>query len=137
MWSVEGRRRWWRRVIVALGVIDLVALTARGEAPFASTIGAMPLALPALALVLGAGVVVGALLAEGRRQVHQARQLHQRLAAVWIGRLPAPPPGLAVDGWYVDPLGRFRLRYWDGARWTAHVSNGRGDESIDLPWTTA
>lgn len=27
----------------------------------------------------------------------------------------------AVAGWYVDPLGRAELRYWDGARWTPQV----------------
>jgi uncharacterized protein YxjI len=24
--------------------------------------------------------------------------------------------------WYPDPMGRFELRYWDGAEWTEHVS---------------
>ena len=26
--------------------------------------------------------------------------------------------------WYPDPLQRFELRYWDGTKWTAHVSRG-------------
>lgn len=31
-----------------------------------------------------------------------------------------------IPGWYVDPLGRFEYRYWDGVAWTAHVvSSGR------------
>ena len=25
-------------------------------------------------------------------------------------------------GWYRDPTGRFEQRYWDGVRWTEHVS---------------
>jgi uncharacterized protein YxjI len=34
---------------------------------------------------------------------------------------PAPPPG-----WFADPMGRHELRYWDGGRWTDHVtSNGQ------------
>jgi len=26
-------------------------------------------------------------------------------------------------GWYDDPTGRFRVRYWEGAAWTEHVAN--------------
>ncbi|MBO0775198.1 MAG: DUF2510 domain-containing protein [Actinobacteria bacterium] len=33
-------------------------------------------------------------------------------------------PVTAPPGWYRDPSGRYELRYWDGAGWTAHVSNG-------------
>src|SRR5262245_42438024 len=29
----------------------------------------------------------------------------------------------APAGWYPDPSGAFRLRYWDGGRWTEHTSN--------------
>lgn len=32
--------------------------------------------------------------------------------------------------WYPDPLGRHELRYWDGARWTEHVSTA-GEAGID------
>lgn len=31
----------------------------------------------------------------------------------------------AVQGWYPDPNGDWQLRYWDGQRWTEHVSTGR------------
>jgi hypothetical protein len=31
---------------------------------------------------------------------------------------PAPPPA----GWYADPHGQARLRYWDGSRWTGHTA---------------
>jgi uncharacterized protein YxjI len=34
--------------------------------------------------------------------------------------------------WYPDPFGRFEMRYWDGAAWTAHVSTG-GATSTDEP----
>jgi hypothetical protein len=34
--------------------------------------------------------------------------------------------------WYSDPSGRHQLRYWDGAGWTAHVSNN-GQASVDQP----
>jgi uncharacterized protein DUF2510 len=30
-----------------------------------------------------------------------------------------PPPA----GWFADPSGKFQLRYWDGLRWTRHVSS--------------
>jgi len=36
----------------------------------------------------------------------------------------------AKPDWYADPTERHRLRYWDGARWTANVSD-QGDASLD------
>ncbi len=30
----------------------------------------------------------------------------------------------APSAWYPDPIGRYELRYFDGARWTQHVSSG-------------
>jgi len=36
-----------------------------------------------------------------------------------------PPPG-----WHPDPFGRSALRYWDGARWTEHVSTA-GRTAVD------
>ena len=35
-----------------------------------------------------------------------------------------------VAGWHPDPMRRFEHRYWDGVRWTEHVSRG-GSRSID------
>ena len=29
------------------------------------------------------------------------------------------------DGWFADPAGRHRVRYWDGWAWTAWVANGQ------------
>ena len=34
--------------------------------------------------------------------------------------------------WHADPYGRHELRYWDGARWTEHVSS-HGKQSVDPP----
>lgn len=32
------------------------------------------------------------------------------------------PPSSAPAGWYADPRGEQRLRYWDGEGWTAHTA---------------
>ena len=50
---------------------------------------------------------------------------------------PAPAPAPAASdavpaGWYPDPSGRFELRYWDGSRWTEHVSRA-GQQYTDPP----
>ena len=34
-----------------------------------------------------------------------------------------PPPPLLDEGWYPDPTGRYEARYWDGQKWTKHVSH--------------
>ena len=39
---------------------------------------------------------------------------------------PSAPPSAPVStpaGWHRDPHGRHEMRYWDGARWTDHVSD--------------
>jgi Protein of unknown function (DUF2510) len=37
-----------------------------------------------------------------------------------------------TSGWHADPSGRFEQRYYDGLRWTEHVSTG-GGQSKDWP----
>jgi hypothetical protein len=32
-------------------------------------------------------------------------------------------PSVPAD-WYKDPAGRYEFRYWDGTKWTEHVSRG-------------
>ena len=39
--------------------------------------------------------------------------------------------GTAPAAWHPDPLGRHEFRYWDGTRWTEHVSD-RGAASVDF-----
>ncbi len=34
-----------------------------------------------------------------------------------------PPPPLLDEGWYADPTGRYEARFWDGQRWTRHISH--------------
>jgi hypothetical protein len=38
-----------------------------------------------------------------------------------------PPPG-----WFPDPAGSGRMRYWDGSTWTEHVSRS-GQQFTDPP----
>jgi hypothetical protein len=60
------------------------------------------------------------------------------VALVYLSRVDPParrlagasssPPGLLPPAqpaaWHADPTGRFDQRYWDGRRWTEHVSRG-------------
>ena len=34
-----------------------------------------------------------------------------------------PPPPLLDQGWYADPTGRYESRFWDGQKWTGHISH--------------
>jgi hypothetical protein len=38
--------------------------------------------------------------------------------------VPFPDPVMAPAGWYPDASGQARLRWWDGAHWTGHTSEG-------------
>jgi hypothetical protein len=42
----------------------------------------------------------------------------------------AETPISTTSAWHPDPFGRHLFRYWDGARWTEHVSD-RGDTAVD------
>lgn len=45
---------------------------------------------------------------------------------------PTPPPAAVPAGWHPDPFQRHQLRYWDGGRWTEHVSD-HGVATVDAP----
>lgn len=45
---------------------------------------------------------------------------------------PWPSPAGSEGGWHPDPTGRFATRYWDGLRWTEHVSDGT-TQTTDFP----
>jgi hypothetical protein len=49
--------------------------------------------------------------------------------ALPAARPPAPPP-MAAAGWLADPSARHELRFWDGARWTDHVTDA-GAPAVD------
>lgn len=44
-----------------------------------------------------------------------------------------PPPQLIAPQWHLDPTGRHSKRYWDGLRWTQHVTNVAGATDTDYP----
>ena len=50
-------------------------------------------------------------------------------------------PKRARAGWYPDPLGQARLRWWDNHTWTTHISNSNAatiapDEVVESPTLT-
>ena len=45
---------------------------------------------------------------------------------------PGTAPGASPPGWHPDPGGRHQYRYWDGSRWTEHVSD-HGQAGTDPP----
>ena len=75
-----------------------------------------------------------------RRNVVPAR-LPRKMNAVLICRIvqsdsgasDTADSGITAAGWRPDPFGRHQLRYWDGTKWTAHVSNS-GETSSDSPF---
>jgi len=53
-------------------------------------------------------------------------------ATTQVTDVVASPAANAPANWYPDPSGRFELRYWNGDKWTEHVSTG-GQQSTDAP----
>jgi hypothetical protein len=65
-----------------------------------------------------------------KRQGLQHRELLGAMGVVQqavVSTSPAPP---VPAEWHPDPLARHELRYWDGTRWTDHVSD-HGHQSIE------
>jgi hypothetical protein len=46
-----------------------------------------------------------------------------------------PAPSDNAPAWHTDPAGRFQQRYWDGIRWTEHVT-ADGQTAVDPPVAT-
>jgi Protein of unknown function (DUF2510) len=44
----------------------------------------------------------------------------------------ATSASMTPAGWYPDPSGRYEMRYWDGDKWTEHVSR-QGQTYTDPP----
>ena len=49
-------------------------------------------------------------------------------------RPPGMPgmPGMPAPGWYPDPTGRSAWRFWDGGRWSEHVTPASGSDTDPL-----
>jgi TM2 domain-containing membrane protein YozV len=68
----------------------------------------------------------------------QVRQIVPGQPSTVPAAVPPPPPGFGVippgppAGWQPDPAGIHELRYWDGTKWTSHVSNG-GVQAVSPP----
>lgn len=74
-----------------------------------------------LGLLLGLiGVLISALLS--KTPAKKAEEIAEMRAV--MGTAPV------AGGWWPDPHGRHQLRYWDGTRWTEHVSDA-GVTSVD------
>jgi preprotein translocase subunit SecF len=76
-----------------------------------------------LVLLLGGAVL--AVVVTVRRD--RARHL---LPAPAVQSVATRGQGTASAGWFADPGRRHELRYWDGQRWTEHVSD-RGTQGVD------
>lgn len=132
-----GRRRgttWIGAGLVAGGVAGLVAALLNDDAS-AYAIG--------LAIVAGGSLLAAATIGIGRRTAVDAASNTASTTASATGSVTAStgsavrvspvehgdrPP---VGEWRPDPTGRHPLRWWDGTRWTEHVSDGHGHVSTD------
>ncbi len=93
----------WGVFDVVLDLSDSGAIKGGGAYPFAFA-----------AQVVGAVLLlVSFLLAVGAAVSNRGAQRDPSLPAREI----APP----AHGWYPEPAGTSKLRYWDGTRWTDHV----------------
>lgn len=65
---------------------------------------------------------------EFRLSHDEAQRFKDALMQLVLGHTPttAPPPA----SWQADPMGRHELRYWNGSKWTDHVSDD-GQQSQD------
>ncbi|MDQ2728976.1 MAG: DUF2510 domain-containing protein [Actinomycetota bacterium] len=72
-----------------------------------------------VAVTPGGGLILALLAAMALLGLSIARVVGTRSRAATMGAQPAgsPPPG-----WYPDPQGQHRLRWWTGTGWTDHVT---------------
>jgi hypothetical protein len=81
------------------------------------------LAIAGSLILLLAAAVLAAVVAVRRNQARLLPAPATQPVATW-GQATAPA------GWFADPGRRHELRYWDGQRWTEHVSD-RGTQGVD------
>jgi hypothetical protein len=73
--------------------------------------------------IAGAGLLVAVVIGAGLSFPSFPRFRRETRTAAHVSAPPAPPPRFPPPGWYEDPYGHARLRYWDGARWTDSTSD--------------
>lgn len=79
----------------------------------------------------GTTITCGGATAEWLTQLQSGH--HQPAAWLQPGLPPVAtvaPQGGPPPGWHPDPYRRYQLRYWDGARWSQHVSTN-GVAAVD------
>jgi hypothetical protein len=91
-------------VLAVVGLVLLIAGLVRGRRAVTAPAAAMPATtMPATATPATAMPTVPA-------------------ASAPAASAPAATPAAAPAGWYADPAGSGRWRWWDGQRWTDHLS---------------
>lgn len=119
-----GRRltTWLGAATVASGAVGLVGAIVGDDAE--------PLTAAAL-LAVAALVVAAAVFAAERLESGAApRSTGSPDVAGGAGSTSGGGP---AGGWYPDPTGRFPARWWDGSRWTEHVTTADGERRTDPP----
>lgn len=130
-----GRRRgttWIGAALVAGGVVGLVvAILSDDASAYAGGFGILAGGLLLAAVTIAVGrraTATGATPTAGATPSFEATG-----AGALVDRTPPTAPGGTGSAaeWRPDPSGRHALRWWDGTRWTEHVSDGGGRTSTD------
>jgi hypothetical protein len=64
--------------------------------------------------------------------MHRGVVIGELYAVLKRPALSYAPPQDTEPNWHVDPSARFEQRYWDGVRWTEHVTSTNG-QAVDHP----
>ncbi len=143
-WEVDRRQSIFLFVVgvVALVAIGVSFFLAPGLAALIAAIGGGLSFLPAFSWILysaghlGAGPILGSVAAVGlvagaimsfpspalAELVRRGqREFDQSTTERATATAHLQPPA----GWYADPTGEAKLRYWDGRQWTSHVDHQR------------
>lgn len=64
--------------------------------------------------------------------MHRGVVIGELYAVLKRPALSYAPPESPAASWHHDPSGRFEQRYWDGLRWTEHVTGPSG-QAVDHP----
>jgi hypothetical protein len=64
--------------------------------------------------------------------MHRGVVIGELYAVLKRPALSYAPPEASEPSWHLDPSDRFDQRYWDGVRWTEHVTGPDG-QAIDHP----